>query len=73
MAQVGHLGAQGGHLGAQRGHFKLQGHFKPQKGHWRLSMERSIEASEVNLGLRVGNFDFREATRGLREATSDFL
>ena len=36
-------------------------------------MERSIEASEVNLGLRVGNFDFREATRGLREATSDFL
>ena len=32
-------------------------------------MERSIEASEVNLG----NFDFREATRGLREATSDFL
>ena len=39
----------------------------------RRSLERSIEASEVNLGLRVGNFDFREATRGLREATSDFL
>ena len=34
-------------------------------------VHRSLK--EVKMGLRVGNFDLREATRGLREATSDFL